>query len=162
MWARKARRTDQKDLQGCSTVRLTLPVGDERTGWNVQDGTFRGEWQCSVHCHSGVSVPCWNARGRVAVRPERSGASGSATGTLERPCLRAARYLSLALPFLEQVQHATHQTLKVTRIASGNFEHRLVRGIGIPRLIGRERESQHVHPQGMGHDDLVHSGHAHV
>ena len=84
MWARKARRTDQKDLQGCSTVRLTLPVGDERTGWNVQGrvavlrtlplggertvlersgpsgsatGTLGGEWQCSVHCHSGVSVP---------------------------------------------------------------------------------------------------------
>ena len=84
MWARKARRTDQKDLQGCSTVRLTLPVGDERTGWNVQGrvavlrtlplggertvlersgpsgsatGTLGGEWQCVSHCHSGVSVP---------------------------------------------------------------------------------------------------------
>ena len=84
MWARKARRTDQKDLQGCSTVRLTLPVGDERTGWNVQGrvavrptlpldvertvlersgasgsatGTLGGEWQCASHCHSGVSVP---------------------------------------------------------------------------------------------------------
>ena len=84
MWARKARRTDQKDLQGCSTVRLTLPVGDERTGWNVQGrvavlrtlplggertvlersgpsgsatGTLGGEWQCAPHCHSGVSVP---------------------------------------------------------------------------------------------------------
>ena len=84
MWAREARRTDQKDLQGCSTVRLTLPVGDERTGWNVQGrvavlrtlplggertvlersgpsgsatGTLGGEWQCSVHCHSAVSVP---------------------------------------------------------------------------------------------------------
>ena len=36
MWTREARGTDQKDLQWCSTVRLTLPVGDERTGWNVQ------------------------------------------------------------------------------------------------------------------------------
>ena len=83
MWTREARRTDQKDLQGCSTVRLTLPVGDERTGWNVQGrvavrrtlplggkrtvperwgpsgsvaGTLGGEWQCAPHCHSGVSV----------------------------------------------------------------------------------------------------------
>ena len=84
MWTREARGTDQKDLQGCSTVRLTLPVGDERTGWNVQGrvavrptlpldvertvlerwgpsgsatGTLGGEWQCASHCHSGVSVP---------------------------------------------------------------------------------------------------------
>ena len=84
MWTRETRGTDQKDLQGCSTVRLTLPVGGERTGWNVQwrvavrptlplggertvlersgpsgsaTGTLGGEWQCAVHCHSGVSVP---------------------------------------------------------------------------------------------------------
>ena len=84
MWTREARGTDQKDLQRCSTVRRTLPVGDERTGWNVQwrvavrrtlpldvertvlersgtsgsaAGTLGGEWQCAPHCHSGVSVP---------------------------------------------------------------------------------------------------------
>ena len=84
MWTREARGTDQKELRGCSTVRRTLPVGDERTGWNVQGrvavrltlpldvertvlersgpsgsatGTLGGEWQCASHCHSGVSVP---------------------------------------------------------------------------------------------------------
>ena len=84
MWTREARGTDQKDLQGCSTVHLILPVGDERTGWNVQGrvavlrtlplggertvlersgasgsatGTLGSEWQCASHCHSGVSVP---------------------------------------------------------------------------------------------------------
>ena len=74
-------------------------------------GTFRGEWQCNSHCHSVVSAlggmpytatrhrACWAAhrtlplggertgrhvQGRVAVRPVRSGASGSATHTATR------------------------------------------------------------------------------
>ena len=82
IWTREARGTNQKDLQEYSAVRRTLPVGDERTGWNVQwrvavrrtlpldvertmpersgpsgsaAGTFRAEWQCASH--SGVSVP---------------------------------------------------------------------------------------------------------
>ena len=104
MWARKARRTDQKDLQGCSTVRLTLPVGDERTGWNVQGrvavrrtlplggertvlersgpsgsatGTLGGEWQCVSHCHSGVSVPDRAPYTATRCRAYRTGTLGA-------------------------------------------------------------------------------------
>ncbi len=51
---------------------------------NVRDGTFRVEWQCRPHCHSASSVPHWYDQGRVAVRPVRSGASGSATHTATR------------------------------------------------------------------------------
>ena len=159
MWTRETRGTDQKDLQGCSTVHRTLPVGDERTGWNVQGrvavrhtlpldvertvlersgpsgsatGTFRGEWQCAPHCHSGVSVPgrapytatrCrayrvgtlgaeWqcdrNARGRVAVRPERSGAEWQCDRDT-RMALLASDGVSLfgfALPRAGAARHA--------------------------------------------------------
>ena len=35
-------------------------------GWGL--GTLNGEWQCNPHCHSGVNVLGWYARGRVAVR----------------------------------------------------------------------------------------------
>ena len=49
---------------------------------NVRGGTLRGEWQCSTHCQAASSVPHRNARGRVAVRTERSWPSGSANGTL--------------------------------------------------------------------------------
>ena len=45
---------------------------------NVRSGTLRGEWQCSAHCHPASSVPKRYDQGRVAVRPVRSGASGSA------------------------------------------------------------------------------------
>lgn len=45
--------------------------------------TFKGEWQCILHCHSTVSVPHRYDRGRVAVRRVRSRASGSAEGTIE-------------------------------------------------------------------------------
>ena len=51
-------------------------------------GTIRGEWQCVryarggwrhvSHCHLASSVPHWYDQGRVAVRPVRSGPSGSA------------------------------------------------------------------------------------
>ena len=51
-------------------------------------GTIRGEWQCVryargewrhvSHCHSVSSVPHRYNQGRVAVRPVRSGPSGSA------------------------------------------------------------------------------------
>ena len=44
---------------------------------NVRSGTLRGEWQCSAHCHPASSVPKRYDQGRVAVRPVRSGASGS-------------------------------------------------------------------------------------
>ena len=49
---------------------------------NVRGGTLRSEWQCSAHCHPASSVPKRYDQGRVAVRPVRSGASGSASGTL--------------------------------------------------------------------------------
>ena len=39
---------------------------------NVRGGTLRGEWQCSTHCQAAPNVPHRNARGRVAVRTERS------------------------------------------------------------------------------------------
>ena len=51
---------------------------------NVRDGTFRVEWQCRPHCHSASSVPYRYDQGRVAVRPVRSGSSGSATHTATR------------------------------------------------------------------------------
>ncbi len=113
MWTRKARRTDQKDLQWCSTVRLTLPVGDERTGWNVQGrvavlrtlplggertvlersgasgsatGTLGGEWQCVSHCHSGVSVPDRAPYTATRCRAYRTGTLGG-----EWQCGRNAR-----------------------------------------------------------------------
>ena len=75
------------------TARRTLPLGGERAGRravhchsivNVWGGTFRVEWQCRPHCHSASSVPHWYDQGRVAVRPVRSGASGSATHTATR------------------------------------------------------------------------------
>ncbi len=59
--------------RGRVAVRHSLPLGGERTG------------QCAVHCHSVSSAPYWYARGRVAVRSARSGASGSATLNLEGP-----------------------------------------------------------------------------
>ena len=75
------------------TARRTLPGGDERT-WeravhchssvNVWGGAFRGEWQCRPHCHSASSVLYRYDQGRVAVRPVRSGSSGSATHTATR------------------------------------------------------------------------------
>ena len=101
MWTREARGTDQKDLQGCSTVRRTLPVGDERTGWNVQGrvavrhtlpldvertvlersgpsgsatGTLGGEWQCIPHCHSAVNVPGGASHTATRCRAYRIGA----------------------------------------------------------------------------------------
>ena len=49
---------------------------------NVRDDTLRGEWQCSAHCHPASSVPKRYDQGRVAVRPVRSGPSGSASGAL--------------------------------------------------------------------------------
>ena len=51
---------------------------------NVRDDTLRGEWQCSAHCHPASSVPKRYDQGRVAVRPVRSGASGSASHTATR------------------------------------------------------------------------------
>ena len=52
-----------RHVQGRVAVRLTLPLGIERTV-SVRSGssgsaaaTPRGEWQCVSHCHSGVSVP---------------------------------------------------------------------------------------------------------
>ena len=51
---------------------------------NVRSGTLRGEWQCSAHCHPASSVPKRCDQGRVAVRPVRSGASGSASHTATR------------------------------------------------------------------------------
>ena len=113
MWTREARGTDQKDLQGCSTVRRTLPVGDERTGWNVQGrvavrrtlplggertvperwgpsgsvaGTLGGEWQYAVHCHSGVSVPDRAPYTATRCRAYRTGTLGA-----EWQCDRNAR-----------------------------------------------------------------------
>ena len=56
-------------VRGRVAVRLTLPLGGERAG------------QRTVHCHSASSVPYRYDQGRVAVRPVRSGASGSASGT---------------------------------------------------------------------------------
>ena len=51
---------------------------------NVRSGTLRGEWQCSAHCHPASSVPKRYDQGRVAVRPVRSGASGSTSHTATR------------------------------------------------------------------------------
>ena len=51
---------------------------------NVRSGTLGGEWQCSAHCHPASSVPKEYAQGRVAERPVRSGASGSASHTATR------------------------------------------------------------------------------
>ena len=47
----------------------------------ARPGTLRPEWQCRSHCQVASSVPLRYAQGRVAVRPVRSGPSGSATGT---------------------------------------------------------------------------------
>ena len=104
MWTREARGTDPKDLQGCSTVHLILPVGDERTGWNVQwrvavrrtlplggertvlersepsgsaTGTLGGEWQCAPHCHSGVSVSGGAPYTATRCRAYRTGTLGA-------------------------------------------------------------------------------------
>ena len=90
------------------TARRTLPGGDERT-WeravhcrsvvNVRDGSFRGEWQCSLHCQTASSVPYRYDQGRVAVRQVRSGSSGSAThtATRRRACWAARRTLPLGV-----------------------------------------------------------------
>ena len=59
--------------QGRVAVQLTLPNGIERTeavrsgpsGSAI--GTLKGEWQCSLHCHSAVNVWWWNVQARVAV-----------------------------------------------------------------------------------------------
>ena len=59
--------------QGRVAARLTLPNGIERTkavrsgpsGSAI--GTLKGEWQCSLHCHSAVNVWWWNVQARVAV-----------------------------------------------------------------------------------------------
>ena len=153
-----------RHVQGRVAVPPSLPLGIERTV-SVRSGasgsaaaTPRGEWQCVSHCHSGVSAPGSAPCTATRCRAYRTGAHE------RRVAVRTVRPThSTLLPNpLEQLQHATHQALEVTRIASGNFEHGLVGGVGIPRLVGREREPQHVHPQGMGHDDLVHGGHAHV
>ena len=64
---------------GRVAVQLTLPNGIERTkavrsgpsGSAI--GTLKGEWQCSLHCHSAVNVWWWNVQARVAVRSVRSG-----------------------------------------------------------------------------------------
>ncbi len=80
-------------VQGQVAVQLTLPLGGERAGRhavhchssvNVRGGTFRVEWQCRPHCDSASSVPHRYDQGRVAVRPVRSEASGSATHTATR------------------------------------------------------------------------------
>ena len=53
-------------VRGRVAVQLTLPLGGERAG------------RRAVHCHLASSVPHWYDQGRVAVRPVRSGPSGSA------------------------------------------------------------------------------------
>ena len=83
-------------------ARLTLPNGIERTkavrsgpsGSAI--GTLKGEWQCSLHCHSAVNVWWWNVQARVAVRSVRSRVSGSATHT--RPHARGRVAVQLTLP----------------------------------------------------------------
>ena len=58
-------------------VQLTLPNGIERTeavrsgSSGSAIGTLKGEWQCSLHCHSAVNVWWWNVQARVAVPPTR-------------------------------------------------------------------------------------------
>ena len=51
---------------------------------NVPRVALRAEWQCVSHCHPASSVPKRYDQGRVAVRPVRSGASGSASHTATR------------------------------------------------------------------------------
>jgi len=51
---------------------------------NVWGDVFRAEWQCSPHCQTASSVPYRYDQGRVAVRPVRLRASGSATHTATR------------------------------------------------------------------------------
>ena len=58
---------------GRVAVQLTLPNGIERTeavrsgSSGSAIGTLKGEWQCSLHCHSAVNVWWWNVQARVAV-----------------------------------------------------------------------------------------------
>ena len=132
-----------RDAGGRVAVRLTLPLGGERTGrssvhchsmssvpcWNARGRVavrltlpLGGERtrQSPVHCHSMSSVPHWNARGRVAVRPERWGASGSASHTATRG--RAYRAARRTLPL------DAERTVLERWGASGSASHTATRG----------------------------------
>ena len=69
--------------RGRVAVRITLPSGIERTATvrlgssGSAMGTLGAEWQCGSHCHLPVNVRWWSVQCRVAVRPVRSGPSGS-------------------------------------------------------------------------------------